>query len=125
MEMKTVDELARMVVKMSLDADNKERAMVNVSSSIGWYLDDIFKLYENINETSVNWEDRVKRIYEMEEKFGIPKTHILSARNPKNERLKQAETYIRNVVDGVEKGGKLTANGQKFLDELKTFLNDK
>jgi hypothetical protein len=125
MEMKTVDELARMVVKMSLDADNKERAMVNVSSSIGWYLDDIFKLYENINETSVNWEDRVKRIYEMETKYGIPKTHILSARKPKNERLKQAETYIRNVVDGVEKGGKLTANGQKFLDELKTFLNDK
>ena len=41
------------------------------------YLDDVFKLIKNIDETSFNSEDRFRRIIELEEKYGIPKTYLI------------------------------------------------
>ena len=35
------------------------------------------KLIKNIKETSVNEQDRVNRLIELEDKFDIPKTHLL------------------------------------------------
>ena len=52
--------------------------MVNaISNSIAWHIDDALKVVKNINETSVNKQDRVDRLIELEQKFGIPKTHLL------------------------------------------------
>lgn len=46
-----------------------------IENELMWYLDDVFKCINNINETSLNSSDRAKRLIELEEKFGIPKTH--------------------------------------------------
>ncbi len=52
----------------------KEAWITNV---ISYWLDDAFKLIKNIDQTSLNDTDRFKRIIEIEEKFGIPKTHLI------------------------------------------------
>lgn len=41
------------------------------------YLDDVFKLIKNIDETSLNSQDRFRRIIELEQKYGIPKTYLI------------------------------------------------
>lgn len=44
---------------------------------IKWFLDDLFKMIKNINETSLPGIDRTNRIIELGAKYGIPKTHII------------------------------------------------
>lgn len=44
---------------------------------LAWWLDDIFKWIKNIDSTSLDKLDRAKRIIELEEKKGIPKTHLI------------------------------------------------
>ena len=44
---------------------------------INWFLEDLFKMIKNINETSLPGKDRTDRIIELETKYGIPKTHLL------------------------------------------------
>lgn len=49
----------------------------SVASMIRHYIDDVLKVIKNINETSLNSDDRLKRLCELEVKYGISKTHIL------------------------------------------------
>ncbi|GEM_PF-4576989 len=55
----------------------REQALQSMTNSISYYLDDVFKLLKNINETSFNKHDRARRIIDMEAKYSIPKTHII------------------------------------------------
>ncbi len=41
------------------------------------YLDEVFKIVKDINTTSLNADDRFKRIVELESKYDIPKTHLV------------------------------------------------
>lgn len=46
-----------------------------VENQLMWYLDDVFKVINNINETSLDNMDRARRLIDLEAKYGIPKTH--------------------------------------------------
>lgn len=48
-----------------------------IQQNISWWLDDIFKIVKNIDQTSLNKFDRTQRLIELESKYGIPKTHLL------------------------------------------------
>jgi hypothetical protein len=48
-----------------------------IENQIAWHIDDVLKLIKNINETSVNEQDRVDRLIHAEHTYGIPKTHLL------------------------------------------------
>ena len=48
-----------------------------IENFISWQIDDALKMIKNINETSLNEKDRVNRLIELEQKYGIPKTHLL------------------------------------------------
>jgi hypothetical protein len=49
-----------------------------VDRIIKWYLDDVFKLIKNINETSTSDSDKQIRIKELQSKYGIPVQHLLN-----------------------------------------------
>lgn len=68
--MKTLEEM----VKILNRTDIEERDRKNFLS---WWCDDIFKLVKNINDTSTGEADRQRRIIELEEKYQIPKTHLI------------------------------------------------
>jgi len=48
-----------------------------IEGQISWHINDTLKLIKNINETSYNKEDRISRVFKMEEDYGIPKTHLI------------------------------------------------
>lgn len=49
----------------------------NIEANVRYFVEDLLKLIKNINETSLPGSDRTNRIIELEEKYGIPKTHLL------------------------------------------------
>lgn len=48
-----------------------------VEEMISWHIDDFLKLAKNIKDTSLNEKDRIARLIDAEEKYGLPKTHLL------------------------------------------------
>lgn len=60
---------------MKDDTDAQKEAWI--TRVIGYWIDDAFKLIKNIEQTSLNDSDRTQRLIEIEEKFGIPKTHLI------------------------------------------------
>ena len=60
--------------KMNYSDDEIEKM---VSNFISWYFDDTFKMIKNICETSLSRGDAADRIFRLEEKFEIPKTHLI------------------------------------------------
>ena len=49
-----------------------------VAKIIEWYLDDVFRLIKNINDTSTSDSDKHDRIMELKSKYGIPVQHLLN-----------------------------------------------
>lgn len=47
-----------------------------IANSISYFWQDATKVLKNINETSVNPDDRGKRLIKLEEDFGLSKTYI-------------------------------------------------
>jgi hypothetical protein len=78
--METIQELSKGIIS-SLSGHLKNDSPVlqesNITSKISWWLDDVFKLINNIDQTSLNSIDRAERLIELEKKFGIPKTHLI------------------------------------------------
>lgn len=62
-------------LEASQEATKIEIATI-LENSIQWYIQDVLKLIKNINETSYNASDRGQRLIDMEDKYGISKTHI-------------------------------------------------
>lgn len=48
-----------------------------VQHMITWHIDDALKLIKNINTTSISQLDRFRRLLELEDNFGIPKTYTI------------------------------------------------
>ncbi len=76
--MQSIEELSKDLVKVACDkeATNLQKC-VQVEQRISWFLDDIFKLLINIENTSMNKMDRAQRLIDLEAKYGIPKTHLI------------------------------------------------
>lgn len=78
--MESIDTFATKLID-SLERDKHASTKIEkISTVVYWtrhYMEDVFKLLKNINDTSLPGSDRTKRIIELETKYGIPKTHIL------------------------------------------------
>lgn len=86
--MQTIKELSETIVQTTSSlltynvipgykGTKEQCANENIENRITWYINDVLKVLKNINETSVNKQDRAKRLIDLEEKFGIPKTHSI------------------------------------------------
>jgi hypothetical protein len=75
--MESIRKVAERIIELAPHSSSKEDAINAVRINIEYLIDDIFKLVKNINQTSLNDSDRIKRIIELEEKYGIPKTHLI------------------------------------------------
>lgn len=75
--MESIQKVAERIIDLAPASPDKETAVNAVRINITYLVDDILKLLKNINATSLNESDRFRRIIELEEKYGIPKTHIL------------------------------------------------
>jgi hypothetical protein len=74
------EELAKDIlelVKRNIDDMPESEIVSYIENFISWQIDDALKLIKNINETSYNKFDRAQRLIELEQKYGIPKTHLL------------------------------------------------
>jgi hypothetical protein len=55
----------------------KSQMIQHFENSITWAMDDAFKVTNNIRNTSLNKMDAAQRYIELENKHGIPKTHLI------------------------------------------------
>ena len=86
--MESIKELSKVIVETTrnlLTHDDitgfkgtpEQFAIETVENRVTWYINDVLAIIKNINETSLDKMDRAKRLIELEEKFGIPKTHSI------------------------------------------------
>ena len=61
----------------SCPISESEEGIRFIENQISWQMNDAFRVIKNIDQTSLNKEDRAGRLIELEEKFGIPKTHLI------------------------------------------------
>jgi len=61
----------------NLPKRTKAEMINHFESSITWAMDDAFKIIRNIENTSLNKMDKAARFIELENKYGIPKTHLI------------------------------------------------
>ena len=74
-----IEEFSKQILSLCSDPDiTDEIKLERIDAYISWRFDDVFKLIKNINETSLNSFDRTNRLIELEQKYGIPKTHLLN-----------------------------------------------
>lgn len=76
--MQSIEELSKRLIEVASvkEATNLQKC-AQVEQRISWFLDDIFKLLNNIENTSMNKMDRAQRLIDLEAKYGIPKTHLI------------------------------------------------
>lgn len=55
----------------------KAQMIQHFENSITWAMDDVFKVIKNIHDTSLDKMDAASRFIELENKYGIPKTHLI------------------------------------------------
>ena len=67
-------QVSEYMIQRIKDGDNAN----HVARIVEWYLNDLFNLLENINNTSLNESDRKNRILELQSKYGIPVKHLLN-----------------------------------------------
>lgn len=72
--MESTSEFASRVIRHVKELSLNENELEN---QLAYFLDDIFKLIKNIDQTSLNSLDRSQRLIEAEKKYGIPKTHLI------------------------------------------------
>lgn len=60
-----------------LGVDPTDQQLLQVEAEIYHQMDNAFKLIKNIQQTSLNDNERINRLIEAESKYGIPKTHLL------------------------------------------------
>lgn len=72
--METVSDFSKRVFNQIKDG---ELSNDNLEIQVAWYLNDVFKVVKNINETSLDDLDRTRRFISLERNFGIPKTHLI------------------------------------------------
>lgn len=48
-----------------------------IPQMVTWYLGDLFKILKNINDTSLNEDDRKVRLMAIEKKYGIPIKNLI------------------------------------------------
>jgi hypothetical protein len=76
--MKNSQEIAKLLYGFANDKTlNKWDRIKKIENELSWHINDVLKLIKNINETSVNEQDRVERLIHAEHTYGIPKTHLL------------------------------------------------
>jgi len=76
--MKSTQSIAEAVYNQAVNKQlTRKEKIKTIENFISWHINDILKLIKNINETSVNKQDRIDRIYQAEKEYGIPKTHLL------------------------------------------------
>lgn len=79
----SIDELSARIILIVQNWDGQPIPMLGyslrtaINTQIEWYLNDVFSLIKNINETSLDKIDRAQRLISIEEKYGIPKTHTI------------------------------------------------
>lgn len=73
--MTQIEKVATELMEMHLRGD---LSVSHIKERVGWLWDDATKLVKNINETSAGETDRINRIIQFEEKFGLSKTHLLN-----------------------------------------------
>jgi len=79
----SVDELSGRIIQIVQNWETEPVPMLAttlhkaINIQIEWYLNDVFAVLKNINETSLNNIDRAQRLIELEVRFGIPKTHTI------------------------------------------------
>lgn len=80
-ELKTLDEFTNMLyegIRANFTGISEAEKKAYIVSCTRNYIDDILKTIKNINTTSLPGNnDRFVRIIHLEEKFGIPKRHLL------------------------------------------------
>lgn len=69
----------KIINSLKPELSGKERAMAlyGIMLEIEYVLDDAFKLYKNINDTSLPGHDRKNRVVELSSKFSIQLTHLI------------------------------------------------
>lgn len=72
--MESTSEFAHRVIWQVKELSMNEKELEN---KLTYFLDDVFKLIKNIDQTSLNSLDRAQRLIKAEEKYGIPKTHLI------------------------------------------------
>jgi len=84
MELQPLDKLAETIYNRIVNPPVKDETPLEIKghivSILSWYLDDVFRTITNINQTSLNRVDRGQRLIDLEEKYGIPKTHNIIGR---------------------------------------------
>ncbi len=74
-------ELAERLVKDCLENNvvkrTKSEMENHLEDSITWAMNDAFRIIKNIEKTSLDNMDRATRFIRLEEKYGIPKTHLI------------------------------------------------
>lgn len=79
-KMQTLTQVSETIVRNiapTLTGIKKKEAELVAINHINWFLEDIFKLLDNIKRTSLNDQDREKRLMELETKFGIPANELV------------------------------------------------
>ena len=73
--------LAERLVAVCLDNNiykrTRSQMVIDTERSIEYHLDDVLKVVRNIQDTSLNKIDAATRFIELENKYGIPKTHLI------------------------------------------------
>lgn len=72
--MESIYEFSERIVRNIKENDMTEEKVAN---NLSWFLNDVFALIKNIDQTSLNSLDRAKRLIDAEQKYGIPKTHLI------------------------------------------------
>ncbi|AMQ00965.1 hypothetical protein AY601_4114 [Pedobacter cryoconitis] len=86
--MESIEQLSKIIVEttrdllthkdMPGDVGTPENFAIECAEQrITWYINDVLAVINNINQTSLNKMDRAQRLIELEEKYGIPKTHLI------------------------------------------------
>ena len=77
--------IAERLVSDCLDNNIPKRTrpemIIHVENCISWAMDDALKVIRNIENTSLNKLDRAARFIDLENKYGIPKTHLIMGRD--------------------------------------------
>lgn len=76
MNLLTTKEEAACFVQIAIDRE-RSVAIRDVDTILKMYIQDILQIVKNINTTSMNESDRVQRLIEFEQKYGISNTHLL------------------------------------------------
>ena len=78
---KIAERLVSDILDNNIVKRTRPEMVIQVENQISWAMDDAVNIITNIENTSLNKLDRAARFIDLENKYGIPKTHLIMGRD--------------------------------------------